>query len=261
MPRISILIEYNGTGYSGWQSQQNGVTVQDRIQHVLSRIYGANIVIHGSGRTDTGVHAVGQVAHLDVPENALPVPLEKLCFIANPLLMPDIRLRQAVEVPDDFHCRFKAIEREYRYYITYNDSVFLRPFTWFRREVLDVEFMQRVGTHLLGNNDFTVLSKFNANTDSYTCNLKQASVEATQYGLCITMRANRFVYSMCRAIVGAMVAVAQHRVTFDEFQALILAGERTDKLPLAPCHALFLQRVSYHNDIFDDDQTQYSPFG
>jgi tRNA pseudouridine38-40 synthase len=257
--RIALLIEYNGSSFNGWQYQPNGRTVQGELQRVFKKILGTEIVVHGSGRTDAGVHAMGQVAHLDVPDNALPVPLEKLCFIANPLLMPDVRLRQAVRVGNDFHSRFKAIEREYRYYITYNDSVFLRPYMWHLRQEPDIALMQAVGDYVIGTRDFTVLSKYNATTPDYTCNLKQCAVTYTPSGLCITMVANRFVYSMCRAIVGAMVSVAQDRLSFEEFVTLINAGNRTERLPLAPFHALFLNRVSYHSDIFDDEPIQLFP--
>ncbi|NQW30022.1 MAG: tRNA pseudouridine(38-40) synthase TruA [Ignavibacteria bacterium] len=260
MQRIAILIEYDGTGYNGWQLQPNGNTIQESVQTVLSRVFAVPITIHGSGRTDTGVHAIGQVAHFDLPADALPVPIANIPLASNSLLMPDIRIRQAALVKSDFHCRFQAIRREYRYYISKHETVFGQRYSWFVRHAFDVDVMREVGKLIIGKRDFTVLSKFNATTESYVCNLTQCTVDETEFGICITIISNRFVYSMCRAIVGAMVAVAQNRVSIAEFAELLNAGERTERLPLAPYHALFLQGVTYHSDIFVDESATLPPF-
>jgi tRNA pseudouridine38-40 synthase len=250
MQRIALLIEYDGARYAGWQRQHNGVTVQQRVEEALTKTYGHTCVIHGAGRTDAGVHASGQVAHVQLQEQAHNIPLEKLPIALNTRLPFDIRIREAQHVHDEFHARFSAIWREYIYTITTSDSVFHRHYAWDPELPFSVDRLREAMDVMVGEHDFTAISKHNPSTKSYLCKVDTCSVSSHGSLLHIRIRANRFVYGMCRAIVGVAMSAARGRLGPDDLRELLATKQRQKAPIIVPAHGLNLQAIGYESEIF-----------
>lgn len=252
MQHIALCVEYDGTTYAGWQRQNNALSIQECIEDALSLCYGVPLPIIGSGRTDAGVHARGQVAHLAIPETAPAIPIEKIPIALNTRLPAAIRIRAAEHVEADFHARYGATQREYVYRINTNHSVFTRSYVWTPDLAFDEDRLQNALTCVIGTHDFTPLSKHNPDTPSYLCNVSMCALEHHENELRIRIRANRFVYGMCRAIVGAAYTVARGKSTIDQLRTTLASGERGSQTPLAPPQGLFLNRITYPTPVFDD---------
>lgn len=255
MPRIALLIEYDGTDYAGWQYQANGISVEQRIEEALGTCYGCDVDVVGSGRTDAGVHARGQVAHYDVPEGAPSIPSDKLPVAINTRLPRDIRIRAASQADDTFHARFDAIEREYVYRISTEGSVFERTTVWHPHLPFDPQTFVNACSQvsLLGQHDFTTFSKLNPSTESYICDLRELSAHYVAPYLTIRIRADRFVYGMCRLLVGGLWSVARGKTDVEDLSRRLAQQDRQFQLGSAPAHGLYLNRVRYMNGLFDDD--------
>ncbi|MBM4178583.1 MAG: tRNA pseudouridine(38-40) synthase TruA [Ignavibacteria bacterium] len=249
MKRMAMLIEYDGTRYAGWQRQSNGIAVQQCVEKALAQVFGHTFTIHGAGRTDAGVHASGQVAHTDIYPEAHAIPLAKVPIAINRALPNDIRIVGASYVPDNFHARFDAVWREYVYTITTSRSVFSRHYAWdpilpFRMDLLEQALQMMIGIH-----DFTAISKNNPGTTSYVCNVSICELRQHQSELTVRIRANRFVYGMCRAMVGAAMSVARGRSSLDELANLLQTNTREQAPIIVPAHGLNLCNVGYSHEI------------
>lgn len=253
MRALALLIEYEGTQYAGWQYQQNAITVQEVLEQALERALGQPVSVVGSGRTDAGVHARGQVVHLHLDNNAHPIPTAKLAVAVNPLLPPDIRIRSAQDVLPAFHARFDAIEREYVYRIRIQPTLFDRAYAWMPTRPFSIETFIEAGSWFEGVHDFTAFSKYNPDRRSHECNLTLCRVEQHKHVLLVRLRANRFMYGMCRAITGAMMMAAQNMLRRDDVLTAFAAGNRDLRLTLAPPEGLFLNRVRYALPVFKDE--------
>lgn len=250
MQRVALLIEYDGARYAGWQRQHNGITIQQRVEEALTKTYGNTCIIHGAGRTDAGVHASGQVAHVQLPEQAHSIPLEKLPVALNTRLPFDVRIRAAAYVHDDFHARYSAIWREYIYTITTSDSVFDRHYAWDPEIPFSVNALQDALHVIKGEHDFTAISKHNPSTKSYVCNVEICSLSIDGSTLQIRIRANRFVYGMCRAIVGIAMSSARGRLSPDAIRELLATKQRQQAPIIVPAHGLNLHAIGYESEIF-----------
>jgi tRNA pseudouridine38-40 synthase len=249
--RLALLIEYDGTRYCGWQRQSNGVSIQEKIEHALTQTYGHACVLHGSGRTDAGVHGFGQTAHTVLDYHANRIPLHKVTTALNTRLPDDIRIRKVAEVPDTFHARYDAIWREYRYLISTSNSVFLRHYSWQILYPFDLDRLSEALSIMQGAHDFTAFSKHNPSTQSYICNVQLCEIAYAEKNLEIRIRANRFVYGMCRAIIGAAVETARGGSTSLSDLRLRLESKTRIRAPyLAPAKGLRLEHVAYSNDPF-----------
>lgn len=251
MQRIALLIEYDGTRYAGWQRQSNGITVQHHVEQALTKTFGHECVIHGAGRTDAGVHASGQVAHTQLYDHAHQVPLEKVGIALNTRLPFDIRIKDVAHVANDFHARFDAIWREYVYTITTSDSVFQRHFAWNPELPFQLDLLQDALNVMLGEHDFTAISKLNPATKSYICTVQKCELHESASLLTIRIRANRFVYGMCRAMVGVAMSVARKRLTVDELTHLLHSRVREKAPIIVPAHGLNLESIGYANNLFN----------
>lgn len=247
---LAILIEYDGTDYAGWQRQPNGPTVQQMLEESCSRVFGSPISVVGSGRTDAGVHASGQVAHADISSAPNKIPLHKIAVALNTNLPADIRVRKALVLDHPFHARYDAIEREYEYHITLHESVFSRRFAWSPPLPFDISKMHEAAKVFLGTHDFTTYSKHNPSTHNYTCTVNTCSVELATDRVVVRICANRFVYGMCRSIVGALYAVSRGRTTNQELIESLALRNRVHQEFLAPPHGLVLKHVRYERDLF-----------
>jgi len=246
MKTVALLLEYDGTDFAGWQHQPNQRTVQSELTKVLQRFIPFEGFIVGSGRTDVGVHARGQVAHFST--ESLPFDVQQIPSIFAKRLPTDIRIIDAL-IPngDDFHSRFSATERTYHYVISLKDSVFNRRFSWFQTQELSFDILQEAAEMFVGIHDFSTFTKHNKEVTDHRCIVNECEwsfVAKTQQ--CIfTIKANRFLYSMVRALVGAMVRCGLGKDSIQELRDRFHQQNRSYIQKLAPPNGLHLAKVSY----------------
>ncbi|HIW65084.1 MAG TPA: tRNA pseudouridine(38-40) synthase TruA [Candidatus Alistipes intestinipullorum] len=242
--RYFLELRYNGGAYCGWQRQPDQPSVQRTLEEALATLLREPIEVTGAGRTDTGVNASYYVAHFDV---AAPVadPVQTV-YKLNFLLPGDISVWSMTAVSDDAHARFSACEREYRYFIEPQKNPFTRHLTWQYYVPLDVERMNRAAAMLLEYEDFTSFAKLNSNNHTNICHIRHAAWTVDEQGvLCFTIRADRFLRNMVRAIVGTLVDVGRGRYTPEDFQAIIESRDLSRSSAGAPAQGLFLSDIRY----------------
>ena len=241
--RYFIELSYRGTAYHGWQTQANSVSIQTTLEAALAQRFGRPMYILGSGRTDAGVHARQQFAHLDAVE---PLPLsDALIYSLNCILPDDIAIHAIFPVRLADHARFSATSRYYQYHITRHKNVFESGLTYHFRPELDETLMNEAGQRLLRASDFKSFSKARADVTHFRCRLDMARWERTGDRLTFHIRANRFLWGMVRTIVGTMVEIGQGRMSLDQFDAIIQAKDRTVAGRAAPANGLYLMEVTY----------------
>ncbi len=246
--KLAFLIEYDGTDFAGWQTQRDhpkGRSVQAELERGFLKLFSRNIPIHGAGRTDSGVHARGMVAHIEFP-NDIEIPLPKLLMAINATTPEDIALRDVRPVPADFHARHSALARQYRYTIKQERTAIDRHFVWAIRRSVDVEVLGRCAALLAGEHDFTSFSKRTRDVKHYRCIVERAGWEFHGTTFALTIRANRFVRGMVRALVGAMVQAGQGTLSVNDFQKLLHAPQELWRAKyIAPPHGLVLEGIEY----------------
>lgn len=245
MQRYRISIAYDGTSYAGWQIQPNAMTVQQRIEEAIADITSESPKVHGSGRTDQGVHARCQVAHFDLHEKGDPRRLRKSL---NAILPHDIRITMAKRVPRDFHARKSVLSKQYRYFIWNADVVppFLRLYRTQIRNPLDTDAMAEAAALLVGRHDFAA---FTANpkriVESTVRSLTELSVVRKGSELVIKAAAEGFLYKMVRSLAGHLIRVGEGAVLPGDSTEILESGERTARVPTAAPEGLFLWHVQY----------------
>ena len=239
---IRLDIEYDGTNFSGWQRQPKVRTVEGEIAHVLEHLTGVEPEIIVAGRTDSGVHALGQVANFSSVSDMDPRDMRNAL---NSLLDPDVRIIRAEEVPLDFNARYDATQRVYRYEITHRPTSVWRRFRWYVKWSMDTGAMREAADHLIGEHDFSAFT-YKDETRSPFISLTRATIEEIEpAGVAITFEANRFLRKMVRMLVGTLVEVGRLKMQPDEVQDTLKSADRTRSGPCAPPHGLFLVRVEY----------------
>jgi tRNA pseudouridine38-40 synthase len=242
---FKLSIAYDGTNYGGWQLQPNAVTVQGVLEAALRKIAGKRIVVHGSGRTDAGVHARAQVANCSLITNHQS-PVLRAALNAN--LPEDIRILQVKEADAKFHARFSARSKEYRYQIDCGlvADPFLRAYAWHHPKALDIAAMRQAAALLKGRRDFSALS---ANpmrpVESPVRIISKLAITERGNLLTIAVAADGFLYKMVRSIVGALVKVGEGRLAVEDLRQLIKARKRSARIETAPAKGLFLWKVNY----------------
>jgi tRNA pseudouridine38-40 synthase len=249
---LALLIEYDGADYAGWQNQPNGVAVQQVVEDAVAETFGERLAVVGSGRTDAGVHARGQVAHLRLSDTSNTIPLEKVAIALNTRLPYDVRIRAATPVPPTFHATRDPVWREYVYFIATEPTVFTRHFAWHPDLPYNSDVLDTAAAEFQGRFDFTTFSKHNPDTESYVCDLQICRVERWPDRYVVRLRADRFVYGMCRSIVGTIMSVARGRTTLKEIRPALDARDRDLQPGLAPAHGLVLNAVMYDPPLFHD---------
>lgn len=242
--RFLLTIQYLGTRYSGWQSQENAIGVQQIIEGVLAESFGQKIALYSAGRTDAGVHAQGQRAHLDMPSS---IQSRGLVLGLNDRLPPDIRIREAIEVDDDFHARFSAKKKTYVYRIWSNsvDDVFLAATHSNVRQSLDLTAMQESIAPLIGEHDFRAFTVRAPEVSSTIRTVHDARVTGDGRGRFeLTITANGFLRFMVRRIAGGMIEIGRGKIDPNAL-ARSLAPEFMDARWTAPAHGLTLESVDY----------------
>lgn len=244
LQRWKCTCAYDGTTFAGWQSQAVGQAVQDVIEARLKEIFGAPVRIHGSGRTDAGVHAKGQVFHFDAAWRHGP---EKLLAAFRAGLPAPIQVSQVRVAAPDFHARFSAKGKRYVYHVHCGDAdPFTRPYCWPVHRPLDLAAMRTAAKVLQGRHDFRAFTAVNGPEREDTVR-ELRRLEVTQRGraIRITGEAGGFLYKMMRSLVGVLVHVGEGRLTPADVKAILAAKIRTAAVPTAPAAGLFLMKVFY----------------
>lgn len=248
--RYFIYLAYDGTNYHGWQVQPNGISVQECLMKALSTFLRREIEVVGAGRTDAGVHASLMVAHFDYDEPLDTVAVtEKL----NRLLPPDISVYRLCCVKPDAHARFDATARTYKYYVTTTKYPFNRQYRWRIYSPLDYERMNEAAHTLFEYSDFTSFSKLHTDVKTNICHITHAEwtkAEGEDATWVFTIRADRFLRNMVRAIVGTLIEVGRGKLTVEGFRRIIEQQDRCKAGTSAPGNALFLVNVEYPANIF-----------
>lgn len=257
--RYIIRLSYDGSGFSGWQRQNNATTVQGETERALSILFGEEVSVTGAGRTDTDVNAINYMAHFEISESKpLTEPAHFICKI-NAILPRGIMVHEVKPAPRDFHARFSATSREYHYFLHRKKDPFMGRFSWFCKYPLDVDAMNRAAAMLLGEHDFSCFEKNGGNNLTSICTVTEAVWEtwtpphADMLGypctdgdcLVFRIRANRFLRNMVRAIVGTLVDIGRGRHDEEWIGSLLRNGTRSDAGESVPGHALFLSGVKY----------------
>lgn len=248
MEKIKLIIAYDGSGFSGWQVQPGARTVQEELQKGVSQLLGNPVHIAGSGRTDSGVHAAGQVAHFETEHCR--VPVEKLPRVLRGCLPPDIQVRGAQRVPADFHARFSAINRVYRYrFRTRPLYPFERNrFAYFSADV-QLQKLEQLLAVITGEHDFTTFSLKDSAGESRVRRIHRAVVEEQREGFDIVLEGNGFLRKMVRMIIGSIVSVYSEHDCTGKFKTMLEAEDNSKSGPPAPASGLYLERVDYPGEI------------
>jgi len=237
-----LTIAYDGTGYGGWQSQPNATTIQDLLEAALAKLEGSPVTLHGSGRTDAGVHARGQIASCALAVAHSPSTLRRAL---NANLPEAIRVLRVQEVGSKFHARFSAKRKEYRYQLDCSEVAdpFLRRYAWHHPRALNIAAMRRAARLLKGRHDFTALAAHSDRSPVRT--ISKLTLTATGNLLTVAVAADGFLYKMVRSIVGVLVKVGEGKLTPEQVAGLLKSKQRTPLVETAPAHGLFLWRVWY----------------
>lgn len=247
--RYFIFLSYRGTNYHGWQIQPNSHSIQEVLEKSLSTLLGEVIETTGAGRTDTGVHASFFCAHFESIKNNLHDNTD-LKFRLNRFLPKDISVSDIRKVRPDAHARFSAISRTYKYYISTIKDPFAEDNSWFLYGDLNLQKMNLAAEELLKHTDFTSFSKLHTDVKTNNCRIFHAKWTKEGTKIIFTIRADRFLRNMVRAIVGTMVEVGQGKMNLPKFREIILACDRSSAGKSAPAKGLFLSEIEYSGDIF-----------
>lgn len=251
MRRIRLVVEYDGTAYVGWQNQPNGVAIQEKIEQAILKITGEAVALHGSGRTDSGVHARAQVAHFDT--NAR-MDAKKFAVALNTRLPADIRIRYSDECEADFHARFSAQEKQYRYTLQIGEHarVTTRDTALHLHSAPDFSKMQRAARTLVGKHDFAAFMAAGSKVENTTRRIFTS--EWTRDGAYwhYAVRGNGFLYNMVRILVGTMLDIGRGYLPTDAMEAALASRLRADAGATAPAHGLCLWQV-----VYPDFDTEY----
>ncbi len=241
---FKIIVQYDGTKYFGWQKQPDMVTIQSEIEKALKIMTGAQVNLHGSGRTDAGVHAIAQVAHFKCDTKIPPGDFKRGM---NGLIGDGINIRSCEIVPDDFHARFSAKGKIYLYRIlnSLNVDVFNRQYAWFFHRDLNIDNMQKAANILIGEHDFKSFENTGSPRNNSIRIVRHAEFVKENDLLLFEIEGNGFLRNMVRNIVGTLIEVGLERLTPSEFKLIIESKDRSNASTTAPSNGLFLKKVLY----------------
>ena len=246
--RYFIYLSYNGTSYHGWQKQPNGISVQEVLSKALTTVLREEIEVIGAGRTDTGVHAKLMVAHFDL-QTDLPQK-EEFASKLNSVLPGDIAILKIMEVKPDAHARFNAISRLYEYHVITEKNPFKTKLAARMSDKIDFAIMNEAAAILKEFTDFTSFSKLHTDVKTNNCHIVHAEWKKTEDEWIFTIQADRFLRNMVRAIVGTLFEVGRHKMTVNEFKAVIEAKNRCKAGASVQACGLYLVDIQYPENIF-----------
>lgn len=245
MSRYFLEMRYLGTRYSGFQRQDNAVTIQSETERALEILLRAHVELTGSSRTDAGVHALQNFFHFDWEGEWL----DAYEYNLNALLPEDIAVRSVRRVKEDAHCRFDAISRSYAYHLYRAKDPLMAGRGWYYPYPLDLGRLVRVAEMVLGQEDFEAFSKRNTQVAHYRCRVMESRWEETDYGWVYRVKANRFLRGMVRGLVGTMLLVGRGKIDEGSFAAIMGGGDCRRVDFSAPAQGLFLERVEFGDGV------------
>ena len=246
--RFKLIVAYDGTHYEGWQIQKIGTGVQEKIEAALAKLFPSHPRLHSSSRTDTGVHALGMVAHFDLPGSEFKMTAQKLALALNAWLPQDIRILSAVRAPKSFHARFDATGKQYRYFVWNHAALnpLIRHTAWHVPRPLNVRAMRAAARPFLGKHDF---KSFTSNQgyakDSTVRTLTRCDFKKSGPALTFIIEGDGFLYKMCRGIVGTIVQVGLGKFAAEDIKRMVAGKDRRLAGMTAPAHGLVLWKVFY----------------
>jgi len=246
---LKLTISYDGTGFAGWQVQPGARTVQGVLEDAFSKLEGTPVGVHGAGRTDSGVHALGQVAHV---ETGLLLSSDRVAGALNARLPDDVRIRSVEDAPAGFNARFSATRRSYAYVMAVEESPLWRNRRWVVGRRLDMEAMRAAAETLVGEHDFSSFCLTGSAPAHHRCRLDSISLEwHPELGGMMILRldANRFLRGMVRSIVGTLADVGRGRTSVTEFRNILEARDRSEAGATAPACGLYLEKVEYSGEV------------
>tara|TARA_Y100000768_G_scaffold148381_1_gene110712 strand:+ start:1502 stop:2242 length:741 start_codon:yes stop_codon:yes gene_type:complete len=246
MARYQLLIEYVGTNFRGWQIQKTGLTVQGLIQKNLKKLLNEKTVLIGSGRTDSGVHAIEQSAHFDCKKKIR--NLESFAKSINHFLNPkDVAIIKIKKRSNNFHSRFSAKQRIYKYVIFNQSSlpVIEKNRGWYLRKPLDLELMKKGAKKLIGSNDFSTFRSSSCNARSPIKTIKSIKIKSSKNKIEIEFKSKSFLQQQVRSMVGCLKYLAEKKWTLKTFEKVFKSKKRELCAPPAPSEGLFLKKVIY----------------
>lgn len=245
MRTIKMILEYDGTGYHGWQRQDDRITLQQVVEECIGTITQEDVRVIASGRTDAGVHAINQVAHFKTSSNIM---LRNLQSGINSLLPSDVVIKELVETDETFHARYDAKSKVYLYQIVNKPtrSALYRNYAWFIREIIDIGRMKEAARFIIGTYDYSSFCAANCGMKSHMRTVKNINMEMNDRGMIkITIEANGFLKYMVRNIVGTLVDVGRGKISPSELMVILEAKDRRRAGRTAPACGLFLKEVKY----------------
>ncbi len=246
--RYFISLAYKGTDFHGWQIQPNAITVQQQINHGLSVLLKEDVMIMGAGRTDAGVHAKQMYAHFDTQN---PFNCNTLTYRLNGFLKDSIRIKSIFEVSDETHARFNASSRVYEYWLCEHKNPFLIDGAWFMNTNLDFDLMNEAAAYLRTVRDFSSFAKIHTDVKTHICDVQFAKWEYKDEKWVFTIKADRFLRNMVRAIVGTLVEVGKLKLSIASFKDIISKENRSLAGVSAPAKGLYLVNVNYPNNLLN----------
>ncbi len=250
MKRVALLFQYDGSNYSGWQKQKNATTVQEIIEKALFKITSHEVKTFAAGRTDTGVHASGQVLHFDVD---CVIPGNSYCDVLNSLLPSTIRILESVEVNDSWHACYSAKYRHYRYVINNSKfpNLFINNWSWHRyQKVLNESLMLSASKTMEGEHDFFAFQKSGSNRTNSITKIKNIDIKRVEDLILVDMKATGFLYGMVRLIVGQLVLVGEKKISPEIFQDRWVNKKKKDVKESAPAKGLCFINAVYEENVF-----------
>jgi tRNA pseudouridine38-40 synthase len=246
---IKLVLEYDGTDFVGWQRQPNGRSVQGEIEKVLLQLIQEKVNVVGAGRTDSGVHARGQVANFRCDSD---MDIKQINRGLAAIIPEDVSLVSLEETAFDFHARYSAKSRNYSYLITTSPSALLRKYSWFVKYSLDVKSLEQCAASFMGVHDFEYFCKDDSDVNNFLCNVTQSFWTFNQNMLRYQIQANRFLHSMVRLLVGTMVDAARGYISIDVVESIFLNKHKSQpglgsirSGQVAPAKGLILESIQY----------------
>jgi tRNA pseudouridine38-40 synthase len=246
--KFRLTIAYDGAGYAGWQTQKIGLGVQQVVEEALAKLFAHASRLHGSSRTDTGVHALGMVAHVEIPQAEFKMPAAKLALALNAHLPEDIRVLSARPCPAAFHARFDATGKQYRYFLWNHPAMnpLLRQRAWHVPRPLDVAAMRAAAALFVGRHDFkSFANNRNYPMESTVRTLTRCELRRSGALLTFVIEGDGFLYKMCRGIVGTLAQVGLGRFAAEEIRPILAQRDRRVAGMTAPAQGLVLWKVFY----------------
>ncbi len=246
--KFKLVIAYDGAAYEGWQVQKTGTGVQEKIETALAKLFPSAPRLHGSSRTDTGVHALGMVAHFEIPAAEFKIPPRKLALALNAWLPEDIRVSSAARAPKRFHARFDTAGKQYRYFVWNHTAMnpLLRHSAWQVPRRLNLKAMRAAAPLFVGRRDFkSFAASRNYEMKSTVRRLTRCDIKKSGSLLTFVIEGDGFLYKMCRGIVGTLVQIGLGKFPADEIRRMLAKKDRRVAGMTAPAQGLVLWKVFY----------------